>query len=156
MGQQYRPELYAVLEAIARGIDNKDKISEELELPETMVEEILRSLEAAGLITRSTKGIIVKRETYSLTPSGWRKLDEWRDRAASDLKKAEELRKTGREEEAIEILQPYLAFLPFLLALEHLSMVGLHDLLTPRNLYSDQLDISAEESGEDFESAEEF
>ena len=156
MGQQYRPDLYVVLEAIARGIDNKDKISEELELPETRVEEILRSLEATGLITRSTKGIIIKRETYSLTPSGWRKLDEWRNMAANDLKKAEELRKTGREEEAIEILQPYLAFLPFLLALEHFSMIGLHDLLTPRNLYSDQLDISAEESSEDFESVEEF
>ncbi len=156
MSQQYRPDLYAVLEAIARGIDSRDRISEELGLEGNAINEILRGLEAAGLIRRTTRGLIIKREAYTLTPSGWRKLDEWRERAKKDLERAEELRKAGREEEAAELLQPYLAFLPFLLALEHLSILGLYDLIGSGQGFDEPLANDLESSYDDLDAAEEF
>lgn len=155
MSHQYKPDLYVVLEAIARGIDTRNRISEELGLQRERVDEILASLDAMGLIARTARGLIIKREAYTLTPSGWRVLDEWRERARRDLEKAEDLRRAGREE-AMEVLQPYLAFLPFLLALEHLSIVGLYSFLASDQILYDQLDTGSEDYSGDFEAAEDL
>jgi len=128
---EYRPEYYAVLEAIARGIDTAEKISERVGLEWGEVERILKHLEISGLVARVRKGLIFKREAYMLTPAGWRRLDEWRDRARADIERAYILRREGDEPAAMEILTPYIAVLPFLLTLDHMAVLEAQGLLRP-------------------------
>jgi len=132
---EYRPEYYAVLEAIARGIDTAEKISERVGLERGDVERVLRHLEISGLVARVRKGLVLKKEAYALTPTGWRRLDEWRERAKADLEKAAILKSRGGDDEAtaMEVLTPYMAVLPFLLTLDHLAALGAYGLLGPED-----------------------
>jgi len=141
---EYRPEYYAVLEAIAKGIDSVGKISERLGMGRGNIERMLQHLEISGLVSRARKGLVFKRDSYILTPAGWRKLDEWRDRAKADLEKAATLIKRGAEGEdnAMEILAPYIALLPFLLTLDHIAALGFYNALKP------YVETTAEEVGE--------
>jgi DNA-binding MarR family transcriptional regulator len=121
----YTPQRYAVLEAIARGANSYSKISKLTGISIYNVLEIVNQLEAEGLIERKIKGFIFKKEVYELTSKGKIVLNEWREKAIADLKKAEELKEEGKEEEAKEILVPYMQILPFILTLDVFSFLHL-------------------------------
>ncbi|MCC6013481.1 MAG: MarR family transcriptional regulator [Candidatus Verstraetearchaeota archaeon] len=125
----YTPQRYAVLEAIARGANSYSKISKLTGISIYNVLEIVNQLEAEGLIERKIKGFIFKKEVYELTSKGKIVLNEWREKAIADLKKAEELKEEGKEEEAKEILVPYMQILPFILTLDVFSFLALSELM---------------------------
>ncbi|NHV45223.1 MAG: MarR family transcriptional regulator [Candidatus Verstraetearchaeota archaeon] len=125
----YTPQRYAVLEAIARGANSYSKISKLTGISIYNVLEIINQLEAEGLIERKIKGFIFKKEAYELTSKGKIVLNEWREKAIADLKKAEELKEEGKEEEAKEILVPYMQILPFILTLDVFSFLALSELM---------------------------
>ncbi|MCX8136349.1 MarR family transcriptional regulator [Pyrobaculum aerophilum] len=118
---------YLVLEALASDIPPRE-IAEILNLETHDVEAVVKSLEERGLV-RKSPGLFGER--YKLTEQGEKALEEWRAKIRSELAKAEELFKRGREIEAQEIVEKWLPILPILLGLGVISL-ALWKLLTSR------------------------
>jgi len=118
---------YLVLEALASDIPPRE-IAEILNLETHDVEAVVKSLEERGLV-RKSPGLFGER--YKLTEQGEKALEEWRAKIRSELAKAEELFKKGREIEAQEIVEKWLPILPILLGLGVISL-ALWKLLTSR------------------------
>ncbi|RFA94463.1 MarR family transcriptional regulator [Pyrobaculum aerophilum] len=118
---------YLVLEALASDIPPRE-IAEILNLETHDVEAVVKSLEERGLV-RKSPGLFGER--YKLTEQGEKALEEWRAKIRSELAKAEELFKRGREIEAQEIVEKRLPILPILLGLGVISL-ALWKLLTSR------------------------
>lgn len=104
------------------------EIAEILNLETHDVEAVVKSLEERGLV-RKSPGLFGER--YKLTEQGEKALEEWRAKIRSELAKAEELFKRGREIEAQEIVEKWLPILPILLGLGVISL-ALWKLLTSR------------------------
>ncbi|OYT26118.1 MAG: hypothetical protein B6V02_02335 [Thermoprotei archaeon ex4572_64] len=106
---------FIILELIRRGYDTLNKIIDNLEdVDPKEVENTLKELEDQELIKKVKKGLIVKREVYTLTYNGYEELNRLRSKVEEKLKQASELVRLGRREEASEVLSPLVDFLPLL------------------------------------------
>jgi DNA-binding PadR family transcriptional regulator len=114
---EFKPEYYAVLEALSTGAKSASEVSSITELERHDVEAILASLMGQGLVERRERGLLLKREVYALTERGWEALHKWRERVRELVSKAAELREEGRVEEADALIAPIQSVLPLLLAL---------------------------------------
>lgn len=120
---------YLVLESIAQGYNEPRKIAELLNAELDEVLRVLTSLEARGLVTIVRKGLFAKRTAYVLTSKGLEVLMEERERVRDRVKEAERLARIGREEEARELVEPYLTILPLLIATGIVETMLLADLI---------------------------
>jgi DNA-binding PadR family transcriptional regulator len=114
---EFKPEYYAVLEALSTGAKSASEVSSITELERHDVEAILASLMGQGLVERRERGLLLKREVYALTERGWEALHKWRESVRELVSKAAELREEGRVEEADALIAPIQSVLPLLLAL---------------------------------------
>jgi DNA-binding PadR family transcriptional regulator len=114
---EFKPEYYAVLEALSTGAKSASEISSIAEMERHDVEAILASLMGQGLVEGRERGLLFKREVYALTERGWEALHKWREHVKELVSKAAELREEGRVEEADALIAPIQSVLPLLLAL---------------------------------------
>lgn len=142
---EFKPEYYLVLETLAAGDKSAAEVARVVEMGPHDVEAVLTALMGFGLVERREKGLIFKREVYTLTDKGWEVLHVWRSQVKDALERAVELRRRGRVEEAEETLAPLGPILPMLLTL------GLLDL----SLYAAAVGGSPAQAAE-LEEAEEF
>jgi DNA-binding PadR family transcriptional regulator len=114
---EFRPEYYAVLEALSTGAKTVDEIAELVDMEPHDVEVVISALMGHGLVERREKGLLFKKEAYALTERGWEVLYKWREEVKGRVEKAAELRREGRAEEAEEVLAPVESVLPLMLTL---------------------------------------
>jgi DNA-binding MarR family transcriptional regulator len=147
---EFKPEYYAVLEALSTGAKTVKEIAELVDMEPHDVEAVISALMGHGLVERREKGLLFKKEAYALTERGWEVLYMWREEVKGRVEKAAELRRAGRVEEAEEVLAPVESVLPLMLTLGLLDMAlyaaALGQLAT--------LDEAAELGGEAFDSGD--
>jgi hypothetical protein len=119
---EFRPEYYAVLEALSTGAKTVKEVAELVDMEPHDVEAVISALMGYGLVERREKGLLFKKEAYALTERGWEVLYKWRDEVKGRVEKAAELRRAGRMEEAEEVLAPVESVLPLMLTLGLLDM----------------------------------
>ena len=114
---EFRPEYYAVLEALSTGAKTVKEITRVVDMEPHDVEAVLPALMGQGLVERREKGFLFKKEVYALTEKGWEVLYKWREEVKERVEKAAELRRAGRVEEAEEVVAPAASVLPLMLTL---------------------------------------
>jgi len=119
---EFKPEYYAVLEALSTGSKTVKEIAELVDMEPHDVEAVISALMGQGLVERREKGLLFKKEAYALTEKGWEVLYKWREEVKGRVEKAAELRREGRAEEAEEVLAPVESVLPLMLTLGLLDM----------------------------------
>jgi DNA-binding MarR family transcriptional regulator len=147
---EFRPEYYAVLEALSTGAKTVKEVAELVDMEPHDVEAVISALMGHGLVERREKGLLFKKEAYALTERGWEVLYKWRDEVKGRVERAAKLRRAGRMEEAEEVLAPVESVLPLMLTLGLLDMAlyatALGQLAT--------LDEAAELGGEAFDNGD--
>jgi DNA-binding PadR family transcriptional regulator len=119
---EFRPVYYAVLESLSTGAKTVKEITELVGMEPHDVEAVISALMGQGLVERREKGLLFKKEAYALTERGWEVLYRWREEVKGRVEKAAELRRTGRVEEADEVVAPVASVLPLMLTLGLLDM----------------------------------
>jgi DNA-binding PadR family transcriptional regulator len=119
---EFRPVYYAVLESLSTGAKTVKEITELVGMEPHDVEAVISALMGQGLVERREKGLLFKKEAYALTERGWEVLYRWREEVKGHVEKAAELRRTGRVEEADEVVAPVASVLPLMLTLGLLDM----------------------------------
>jgi DNA-binding MarR family transcriptional regulator len=119
---EFKPEYYAVLEALSTGAKTVKEIAELVDMEPHDVEAVISALMGHGLVERREKGLLFKKEAYALTERGWEVLYMWREEVKGRVEKAAELRRAGRVKEAEEVLAPVESVLPLMLTLGLLDM----------------------------------
>jgi DNA-binding MarR family transcriptional regulator len=119
---EFRPDNYAVLEALSTGAKTVKEIAELVDMKPHDVEAVISALMGHGLVERREKGLLFKKEAYALTERGWEVLYKWREEVKGRVEKAAELRRAGRVKEAEEVLAPVESVLPLMLTLGLLDM----------------------------------
>ncbi len=156
---EFRPEYYAVLEALSTGAKTVKEVAELVDMEPHDVEAVLSALMGQGLVERREKGLLFKKEAYALTERGWEVLYKWRDEVKKRVEKAAELRRAGRAEEAEEVLAPVASVLPLMLSLGLLDMALYAAALGQLATLEESAELSAEvlDSGEfDFDVEDEI
>ncbi len=156
---EFRPEYYAVLEALSTGAKTVKEVAELVDMEPHDVEAVLSALMGQGLVERREKGLLFKKEAYALTERGWEVLYKWRDEVKRRVEKAAELRRAGRAEEAEEVLAPVASVLPLMLSLGLLDMALYAAALGQLATLEESAELSAEvlDSGEfDFDVEDEI
>jgi DNA-binding MarR family transcriptional regulator len=95
---EFRPDNYAVLEALSTGAKTVKEIAELVDMEPHDVEAVISALMGHGLVERREKGLLFKKEAYALTERGWEVLYKWREEVKGRVEKAAELRRAGRGE----------------------------------------------------------
>ncbi|ABP50064.1 MAG: helix-turn-helix domain-containing protein [Pyrobaculum sp.] len=119
---EFKAEYYVVLEALSRGGKTAEEVAEVAGIEVHDAEAILSTLMAYGLVERREKGLVFRKEVYTLTERGWEVLEKWRHEVRDKLQKAAELRREGLREEADELVAPLAPALPALLAMGMLDL----------------------------------
>jgi len=113
----FRPEYYVVLEALASGPKTPGEVADMVSMEEHDVNAILNVLLSNGLVKNVKKGLLFKREAYTLTIKGWDELFRWRDEVKAKLEEVSRLRGEGKYDEAEALLVPLASILPMLFSL---------------------------------------
>lgn len=120
-----KQEYYIVLELVNSG-HSPEEIAEIMGLAPHDVMAVLDALREKGLV-EVRRGFFGER--YVLTERGRAQLEQWRGEVGGQLEVAAEMRRSGRETEAIEIVERWLPILPILVGLGVVSL-ALWKLLT--------------------------
>jgi len=67
---EFKPEYYAVLEALSTGAKTVKEIAELVDMEPHDVEAVISALMGHGLVERREKGLLFKKEAYALTEKG--------------------------------------------------------------------------------------
>ena len=152
---------YSILELIKSGNNTIDKLCRALNVDRFKIEDMISFLEASGYIQRKKKGFLIKKDVLELTPSGDELRVKLRREISNEIEYATKLVKEERYEEAKQVLQPMVDYIPLLatfgLIQDMLLLSFLADfmgIMLPMTLMSSIAASEVEEDDEEFEESD--
>ena len=104
--------MYSILELIKSGNNTIDKLCKALNVDRFKIEDMLSFLETSGYVRKRKKGFLIKKEVYELTPSGDELRIKLRREISNEIEYATKLVKEEKREEAKQVLQPMIDYIP--------------------------------------------